>query len=214
MPLAIDRRPVRLALLAIAATLGGAARADTIDVAVLYADVDFPAGNNSVEGLQAKLLATGLFGNVDLISVSDPGSTPSLATLNHYASVLSYTNYPLDDPTALGDVLADYADGGRGVVLAAYGLGDASVPFGSTGFAGRITTPGYSPLVVSGDLSDLDGALTALVPGDPVFAGVDLAGLTYYHDASFGMPALDAGATLLATDGSGVNLLARSAAAG
>jgi hypothetical protein len=200
------RLPGSRMLLGLAVLLGtaGLARAD-LSIAIVHADTDASAMN-----VQAKLIGSGLFGQVDLFDSS--AGTPTLAQLSSYGAVLAYTNYAPDDGTALGNVLADYVDAGHGLVLATYGLADAMTPFGSTAFAGKIATTGYSPLVISGNLGDLDGAVMATVPADPIFNGVNLAAPDfYYHDSLFAHPDLDAGAVSLATDGSGVNLIARSA---
>ena len=203
----IPNLPRPILLVAAFLTLTTVAHAAPINVAVLHADTAFSSTN-----VQSQLLSTGLFAAVDLIDISNPGSTPTLVDLSGYDAVLAYTNFAPDDATALGDVLADFVDAGHGVVLGGYGLGDVSTVGGSTMFAGRITQSGYSPLVVSASLTDLDGALNVLAPVDPVFTGVDTAAPDfYYHDAFFANPSLDLGATLLATDGAGVNILARNA---
>jgi len=63
-----------------------------------------------------------------------------------------------------------------------------------------------------GFVGDVSGSLVAVVPGDPIFSGVDLTTLSYFHNANFAHPGLDPGAELLATDGSGINMIARNAA--
>jgi hypothetical protein len=103
-------------------------------------------------------------------------------------------------------VLADYVDAGGQLALATYSF---SNPWA---VQGRITTAGYAPLVNLGTNGDVSGNLVAVVPGDPIFVGVNLAGLTYFHNSNFAHPGLAAGATLLATDGGGVSMIARNAA--
>ena len=49
-------------------------------------------------------------------------------------------------------------------------------------------------------------------PGDPIFNGVNVAGLSYFHNVNFAHPGLDAGASLIATDGIGNDMIARNAA--
>src|SRR5438105_9015030 len=75
------------------------------------------ADNGSwVSEVQSKLVATGRFGQVDII---DAGSTtPTLAQLLAYKSVFVWSDTSFADPTALGNNLADYVDGGGGVVIA------------------------------------------------------------------------------------------------
>jgi bifunctional N-acetylglucosamine-1-phosphate-uridyltransferase/glucosamine-1-phosphate-acetyltransferase GlmU-like protein len=67
-------------------------------------------------------------------------ATPAIADLSPYDSVLMYTDYPPNDPTTLGNVLADYADLGKRLVIATYAFSD---PWA---IGGRIMTSGYSPL--------------------------------------------------------------------
>ncbi|MEZ6015963.1 MAG: hypothetical protein R3F49_12665 [Planctomycetota bacterium] len=76
--------------------------------------------------LQQKLQQTGRFAVVDVIDVKTV--TPSLATLQGYAAVLTWSNEPYENSSDLGDKLADYVDGGGGVVVA--------------GFANYTTMPG------------------------------------------------------------------------
>ena len=154
---------------------------------------------------QAQLMATGRFSRVDFFSAIN--ATPSLATLTPYTVVLAYTNFVPQNPTALGNVLADYVDAGGGLVLTTYAF---STPWS---IQGRVTTSGYSPLVNVGQNGDVSGTLTAVVPGDAVFEGVNLAAVSYFHNFNFARPGLAPGATLLATDGAGRNMIGRSGAA-
>ncbi len=68
-------------------------------------------------------------------------ATPTLALLQQYACVFTWTNSPYLDNVAFGDVLADYVDGAGNVVLGAF------CTF-RTGFflAGRIMDEGYCPV--------------------------------------------------------------------
>ena len=131
---------------------------------------------------------------------------PSLATLQAYDSVLAYTNSIPNNTAGLGDLLADYVDGGGHLVLATYAY---SSPWA---VAGRITTSGYTPLLNLGVNDNVSGDLVPTAPADPIFSGVDFAALTYFENANFAHPGLDIGATLLATDGAGVNMIARNPA--
>ena len=152
---------------------------------------------------QTQLMSSGRFTKVDFFNAT--GATPTLQSLTAYDAVIVYTNYPPANPTALGNVLADYVDGGGRVVLATYAL---SSPWN---VAGRITTPGYSPLVNRGVNGSVSGSLIPAVPADNLFTDINLGVLTYFSNSNFSHPGLDAGATLLATDGAGNNMIARSA---
>jgi len=150
-----------------------------------------------------ELEATGKFSSVDEFYTW--GATPTLAQLQSYDAVLAYTILPPADPTGLGNVLQQFVNSGGGLVINTYAF---SSPFA---IGGAITANGSSPLVNSGTNGDVSGSLVPVVPNHPIFTGVDVAALTYYHDASFAHPSLDAGATLLATDGAGHNLIAINA---
>ena len=150
----------------------------------------------------AELMATGLFAAVDVFDAIN--ATPTLAELTPYDAVLAYTNYVPYDGVSLGDVLADYVDGGGCLVICTYSY---SNPWE---ILGRITTTGYSPLVSLAANADVSGNLVAVIPTDPIFSGVDLGTLQYFHNDNFAHPGLDSGATLLATDGSGINMIARN----
>jgi hypothetical protein len=167
----------------------------TVSVLIVHSDDAFSVP-------QAELTATGKFSTVDVFDANV--ATPSLGTLQDYDVVLAYTNFIPFDAVGLGNVLADYVDTGGGVAIATYSF---SSPWA---IAGRITTAGYSPLLDVGQNGFVTGSLSALVPTDPVFDGVDLNSLTYFNNANFAHPALAGGATLVATDGEGVNMIARS----
>lgn len=64
--------------------------------------------------IQRKLLGTGRFTDVDVLDVH--GTTPALADLQAYDAMLVYSSEIYQDSNALGNVMADYVDGGGGVV--------------------------------------------------------------------------------------------------
>lgn len=157
--------------------------------------------------LAQRLMATGLFANVD--ERDGLAGTPSLLELLPYDSVLVYgASAPLF-PDTLGDVLAAFAKVGHRVVLAGYSFSD---PFA---VQGRIMGPGFAPLQNAGVKGDVSSQIS-VVPGhetDPLFAGVTISGVAYFHNANYAHPTVDVGATLLARDQSGtqVAMVARSA---
>ncbi len=148
------------------------------------------------------LMASGLFDSVDEFDAE--GATPVLGDLTSYDAVLAYTNSTPADQSALGNVLADYVDGGGHLVICTYSF---STPWEITG---RIMTAGYAPLTNLGTNGEVSGNLSAVVPADPIFSGIDLGSVSYFHNNNFAHPGLDAGATLLATDGAGINMIARN----
>jgi hypothetical protein len=67
-------------------------------------------------------------------------ATPTLEELQDCFAVLTWVNYPYDDKVAMGDVLADFVDGGGKVIL-----GQWCLPTASNYLAGRIMTAAYCP---------------------------------------------------------------------
>ena len=76
-----------------------------------------------ITDVQSKLLATRAFAAVDAFDAS--AKTPTLSDLKPYTAVLVFNNVKFASPSALGDVLADYWDGGGAVVLAMSAVGDS-----------------------------------------------------------------------------------------
>ena len=91
--------------------------------------------------VQTKLLGTGLFTGVSTFDTA--ALTPTLAELLAFDAVLVYSNHPHADATALGNVLADYADAGGGVVCAMLELGSATWGMNYV-LGGRWTAGGYA----------------------------------------------------------------------
>lgn len=146
-----------------------------------------------------QLAATGRFSIIDEFDAY--AGTPTLATLMGYNCVLAYTDYWPQSAVGLGDVLADYVDAGGHIVIATYAF---SNPWD---IQGRIMTTGYSPLVNLATNDDVSGNLVAVV-ADPIFTGINLSAVTYFHNSNFAHPGLDTGATLLANDGGGIYMIA------
>jgi hypothetical protein len=151
----MSRTTVALASLVALAT-GGVAHAQ--DFAILAASSD-PA---VLVDVKTSITSTNLVpGKLDTIDVGT--STPSIATLRSYAAVLVFSDdVPFGDPVGLGDVLAQYADQGGGVVLA----GSTFVP----GYAleGRFADEGYSPLTFNGrPASGVEKKLEFVEASDP-----------------------------------------------
>ncbi len=83
-----------------------------------------------LEDVQSKLEGTGLFTQVGVHDVRS--YTPTLAELQQYSAVLVFSNYTFSDNVALGDVLADYADAGGGVVVATFAFNISSLVAGGS----------------------------------------------------------------------------------
>jgi len=178
-------------------TFAGSVHANSLAVVCAQAS-DLTCGS-SVPGL----FATGQFSSV--VGIDSAAGTPTLTDLMGYDSILAVTDFPPADPAGLGNVLADYfALGGKHLTVATYSF---SSPWA---VAGAITGGGYVGLTNIGTNGDVSGQIVPTLPGDPIFTGIDLGTVRFTHNASYAHPGLADGATLLATDGAGVNLIARS----
>jgi hypothetical protein len=156
--------------------------------------------------VQTRLLATGRFAAVDIINVT--AMTPTLAQLQAYDALLCWTNSTPQDTNAWGDVLANYVDGGGGVVVAVFANSSTTV---NRNIGGRWQS-GYMVVIDrSGNASGAGGTLgTVHVPGHPVMTGV-----TAFAGGSIGSrpagTALEVGATLVAEWSDGKVLVAQGA---
>lgn len=171
------------------------AQAVVADVAVLGAPYD-PAWSLDVRDKIAAVSA-GSLGTVDVFDVGT--ATPTLPQLRAYTAVLVFSDVDFFDAVALGDVLADYVDGGGTVVIATFA-------YNINPIGGRIVTGNYMPLTL-GDQSD--GLPMTLVPVDPLhplLAGVTSfdGGTSSFHN----VVTTTAGATLVANWSNGLPLIA------
>lgn len=117
--------------------------------------------NNDV---QSKLLATGQFSTVDIFNTTS--GTPTLANLQAYDAVLTFTDAGAQDPTLLGNNLAAYIDGGGGVVNCVFA--NASVPI-----QGAFNTSTYQVVVPAGQTQGTTLTLgTILDPSHPTVQGL------------------------------------------
>lgn len=128
----------------------------------------------------------------------EDGSIPTLQEIEDYDVLLVNTNYAPIDPVALGDVLADYVDGGGGLVITQHS-------FLSTTFdiEGRIMDEGYSPFHSAGGAGLGDrtiDASTVSIPIHPIFNGTDIESLVLDNATYYSNPVLASGATALAYD--------------
>jgi len=140
-----------------------------INVAICGAPSD-PSWNNDV---QAKLLATGQFNSVDIITVNT--ITPTLAQLQAYNSVLVYSDAIYADANALGNVMADYVDAGGGVVCAMFeiGYGSGPNPHPTAQMKGRWDRQGYYVIPRTAQHGPPQATLgTVYDPTHPIMQGV------------------------------------------
>ncbi len=147
-----------------------------------------------LEDVRCKVQESRLFSQVDAINVSS--TTPSLATLGQYDAVLTWSDLPYQDSTALGNVLADYADAHHGVVEAATSF----VPGFDLG--GRWGSGGYRPFTEGPLAPRASLSLVPVISGHELLHGVSSVrgGSSSYHSAPV---TLGSASTLVAnwTDG-------------
>ena len=119
----------------------------------------------ALDDIRSKLLSSGLFSGVDFIHMGT--STPTLPQLQQYASVLIYSgaNY-YANPNTIGNNLADYVDGGGGVVQAVFS--NASQPM-----AGRFATSPYVLISPGGQTMNEHLTMQVFDPLHPIMTGVD-----------------------------------------
>ena len=165
-----------------------------------------------------KLLATGLFSQVDIINatgIGDGVGTPPLETLLEYDAVLTWSNASFENAVTMGDVLADYVDAGGGVVVGVF----ANTSTNPARFLqGRWNSePGYIAIPQNGGFVDgtSAGLGEILVPDHPILEGVD----SFFNNAPMGQfgpfgawrvaePGLTEGSTLVARWTTGETLIA------
>ncbi len=114
--------------------------------------------------VKAKLQATGLLGTIDLVDATT--TTPTVAQMQTYKAILTWSDNGYANGTTLGNNLASYVDGGGGLVVAVFA--NASIPL-----SGNINTSAYQVLVPAGQTQ---GAMltmgTVLQPSHPIMLGV------------------------------------------
>ena len=198
-----------LALALAIASFGPAAGASLPTVAVYSVDVSLAHTLDVI----AKLNGTGMFSQVDNLSPLgcdlfppyhglDP--TPTLATLQQYSAVLVYSNCAFNNSAALGDVLADYVDGGGHVVVATFSFWQE---WGEIGLYGRLQSGGYLPFTLGTQKEWGNPSLVADLPDDPLLEGVTTfnGGEIAYRNAGI---SLTPGSTLVAHWSDGLPLVA------
>ena len=126
-----------------------------------------------VTDVQTYLAAFSDLAVIDIIDVRL--STPSLATLLNYDTVLVWSDSNFFNPIALGDVLADYVDLGGGVVMATFSWYGPSFDL-----EGRMMTD-YSPFVQAGGNLYTTANLGTYDSSHPIMQGVTAVS-EYYRD--------------------------------
>jgi hypothetical protein len=122
----------------------------------------------TLEGVRTAILSTALATDADIYFIT--ANTPTLAELMNYDAVLTWSNNNYYDNVALGNVLADYVDAGRGVVVAVHALSSTNtVRF----LSGRWESGGYSIIPSQSGLASGAATLGAIhLPAHPIWEGV------------------------------------------
>jgi len=155
--------------------------------------------------VQAKLLATGRFSSVTRIDARVV--TPTLAELEAFDAVMVFSNFTYSDPILLGNNLADYVDGGGGVVSALFEVANSA---GDSNYSLKGRWASQSYFVLTRTARQIGPAATlgvVLEPGHPTMQGVSSfhGGSSSYRPIN---PSLTPGATLVARWSDGVPLVA------
>jgi hypothetical protein len=132
-----------------------------VKVLIAYADgVGAPTAIQSAIQAQPGVIGVDLF---------DAGAgTPTLAQLQQYNLVFAFSNSPgWNDAVAMGNVLADYEDGGGAVIVGTFAFFN-----GPTLLQGRWMTGGYSPFNPSGTNNLTSDTATITAPNHPLMQGV------------------------------------------
>ena len=135
---------------------------------------------------------------IDIIDVRS--STPSLATLLNYDTVLVWSDSSFFNPIALGDVLADYVDLGGGVVMATFSWYGPSYDL-----EGRMMTD-YSPFLPATSNLYTTANLGTYDSSHPIMQGVTAISEYYRDDVTLATDAVqiaawDDGVPFVATKG-------------
>lgn len=150
-------------LLAVSAVM---CRADGLRVAVCGA-----AYGTYVEDVQSNIAAARQFAAVDALDVQ--WKTPALTTLQNYAAVLVFSDWGYHDPTNFGNVLADYVDGGGGVVAMIFEVASLAGYQAECMLHGRWETGGYVGIPRGEWIGGVEATLgTVYQPAHPIMDGV------------------------------------------
>ncbi|WP_394772788.1 glycine-rich protein [Flavobacterium sp.] len=100
--------------------------------------------------VQNKLIATGAFTSVDIFDANN--GTPDMALLANYQALLVWTDNTVNDPTLMGDNLAQYINNGGGVVSMTFDIASAPI-------LGAFNTDAYRCLMPD---NQIDGSMESL----------------------------------------------------
>jgi hypothetical protein len=138
--------------------------AHALDVAILGA----PSTTGFNADVASKLQGTGQFNTVDTYNVATGNPAPPLSTLLNYDAVFAYSDVDYYDNVALGNLLADYVDQGRGVVIGSFSM------WLTLGFSiqGRLVAENYLPVTTGGQSQGTPMGMVVDIPTHGIVAGV------------------------------------------
>ncbi|HDQ98782.1 MAG TPA: T9SS type A sorting domain-containing protein, partial [candidate division WOR-3 bacterium] len=142
---------------------------DQISILWLYSDYGPP---DTTLGVRLRALGD------SVVFMDVQSSTPTPGQLEPYDAVGAHSNYQFADPTALGNLLADYVDAGGGVVIGNFGLTSGWA------MAGRLMTGDYAT-ISPGANTQQSTTLGWNNAGHPIMAGVDSVREVYAGDGGF-----------------------------
>lgn len=129
------------------------------EILLLNADDD----NDGYSPIRDLLLA---YGDLDVVDMFDARSaTPTLEQLEAYSTVVVWANYVFADATSMGNVLADYVDGGGKVIDLNFALDP------SWGYQGRFRSEGYSAMTIA-STGYSTSCLGTFDPTHPIMDGI------------------------------------------
>jgi hypothetical protein len=163
------------------------------DITLRGGRVLFVFADGSPQTPRANIAAAGIIPLEDIDIFDARIATPTLAQLADYAAVLVWSNNTYQNPTALGNVLADFVDQGGGLVTATFSH--------LNGFAlqGRITTSGYWAIAPGGSTGSNLLSLANSNMAHPIMQGVTSGNLSFGY-TDYGGYNITAGATVVARD--------------
>ncbi|MDX9912734.1 MAG: GC-type dockerin domain-anchored protein [Phycisphaerales bacterium] len=163
--------------LAAAASLAGACPPrPSVAVVAAASNTANPNTNTRFTDVRDKLLATGRYESVGIISTTQfqNGADLTLADLAPYDAIITWSNDSHEDSEGLGDLLADYVDSGGGVVVAVFANTSTNT---ARQIRGRWLAEGYNLIPIGsnwkGTAAPGRSIGTRIVPGHPILAGVD-----------------------------------------
>jgi len=137
-------------------------------VSVLTATADSATNCNSILGMLKQDPGLG-----PILQYDAQYGTPGLGLLESFPVVMTWTNYHYNDPVAMGDVLADYVDGGGKALTTMFALG-------THGWAmeGRFADQDYGPIEGEAIIYS-PSSLGTYDPDHPIMNGVSTASAGY-----------------------------------